>query len=575
MARRRVRPVVQLLERRQLLSFSNADVSGPWAFNAMGASGTVIFDGAGALTGGAVVDASGAHLTPTGSYAVTGGGMVSVTTEDGTDLGGLNAAKDTVAVSAAKDNRLTLLTNSGSGTFSNADLSGTWSMFINGDAPDGQGGGSNNGFTDNSGHGALTFDGAGHFSGTFIADESNRSDNVTGTYSVSASGAIAFQPTSGLSFNGTLNASKDLAVLSPVDLHAAMVDNDSRLAVFVKPATGVSTAQLAGTWPAAFDKGFGTVTVNSAGKITGTLNFGSVVATLSGTGTLSADGVFSATMVTTGPGTKETTHMRGTLDFNRDTLVFGQPNSGSNGNDDLIVAVRSSAGPAVAKPTISVTAKPTASEIGPKAGSFTLSRAGGDLKSPLTVTYTMSGTATNGVDYTLLTGTATFPAGKPTVVISLTPVDDQTVEAAETAVLTVGAGEAYTVNAAKSSATVTIADSSPKVTILANRPKASENKPTTAGKGQFMVKRSGGNIKSAVTVLYSIGGTATNGVDYPLLTGSVVIPAGRPFASIDLIPLADSVADPNETVILTLLQDGNPSYVLGSPASATVTIAGP
>ncbi len=51
-------------------------------------------------------------------------------------------------------------------------------------------------------------------------------------------------------------------------------------------------------------------------------------------------------------------------------------------------------------------------------GALTFSRAGGDLTSALTATYTVWGTATSGTDYTALSGSLTFAAGSSTAVVS-------------------------------------------------------------------------------------------------------------------------------------------------------------
>ena len=54
------------------------------------------------------------------------------------------------------------------------------------------------------------------------------------------------------------------------------------------------------------------------------------------------------------------------------------------------------------------------------------------LTAPLTVSYSLSGTATNGVDYTTLPGTATIPAGSPRIQIIVDPIADGVVEGIET-----------------------------------------------------------------------------------------------------------------------------------------------
>jgi len=52
------------------------------------------------------------------------------------------------------------------------------------------------------------------------------------------------------------------------------------------------------------------------------------------------------------------------------------------------------------------------------------------------------------------------------------------------------------------------------------------------------------------TINYTIGGTATNGVDYPLIPSQVIIPAGIDSAFIVINPLMDNIAEGTETVIL-------------------------
>ena len=74
---------------------------------------------------------------------------------------------------------------------------------------------------------------------------------------------------------------------------------------------------------------------------------------------------------------------------------------------------------------------------------------------PLTVNYAIDGTAENGIDYTLLTGSATIPAGKSAVVLKLTPFDDRSPEVAETVELEIIPGADYS-NSLRSKTRVTI-----------------------------------------------------------------------------------------------------------------------
>jgi hypothetical protein len=89
----------------------------------------------------------------------------------------------------------------------------------------------------------------------------------------------------------------------------------------------------------------------------------------------------------------------------------------------------------------------------------------------------------------------------------------------------------------------------------------------------FAVCRAG-ETNSELTVSYSIGGTASNGVDYAALSGLVSIPAGQTAALITIIPLDDPTNTVAETVILSLNGSTNspPDYVLGFPRRAEALI---
>src|SRR5205814_845958 len=104
----------------------------------------------------------------------------------------------------------------------------------------------------------------------------------------------------------------------------------------------------------------------------------------------------------------------------------------------------------------------------------------------------------------------------------------------ETVIVTLVAGAGYTVGS-PSSATVTIADndsapSLPTVTDTASDANASESGDT----GAFTITRTGGTA-SALTVNYSLNGSASNGSDYQQLGNSVTIAAG---SSSDIVTLS-------------------------------------
>jgi surface antigen len=203
-------------------------------------------------------------------------------------------------------------------------------------------------------------------------------------------------------------------------------------------------------------------------------------------------------------------------------------------------------------------------------GLFTLTRSG-NIASALTVGYTISGTATNGADYSALSGTVTFAAGNSNAVVNLNVIDDGVFEGNETVALTLVANAAYTLGTG-TSGTVTIADNDlPTITVVANDNSAAE---VVAGQiqnpGQFTLSRTG-STANALTVGYAIAGTATNGSDYSNLNGTVTFAAGSATALVNVNVTDDAIFEGSESVVLTLAS--NAAYALGAATTATVTIA--
>jgi serine protease len=126
-------------------------------------------------------------------------------------------------------------------------------------------------------------------------------------------------------------------------------------------------------------------------------------------------------------------------------------------NDCGAGIIDAAAAVAAALPTVTVSATDAAAaEAGLDPGTFTVTRSG-DTTSALTVNYAMSGTATEGADYTATSGSVIIGAGLSTATVTITPIDDALTEGSETVVLTLSAGAAYNVGA-PASGTVDIAD---------------------------------------------------------------------------------------------------------------------
>lgn len=97
-----------------------------------------------------------------------------------------------------------------------------------------------------------------------------------------------------------------------------------------------------------------------------------------------------------------------------------------------IVRITPTATPRPTVPTISLAAlDATTSEPGANAGAFQVTRTG-TTNAPLTVAYSLSGSAANGADYNTLSNYVVIPAGSFNASIMLTPQDDVFVEGTET-----------------------------------------------------------------------------------------------------------------------------------------------
>jgi len=171
---------------------------------------------------------------------------------------------------------------------------------------------------------------------------------------------------------------------------------------------------------------------------------------------------------------------------------------------------------------------PDASETGPDNGAIRFHRTG-DTAQAIQVSWTFSGTAVNGTDFQQLPTTSPFPAGLSDADLTITPIDDNQVEGDETVIVTLVAGPGYTVGS-PNSATVIIHDNDqgpppqkPTVTVVATDANASEQGPDT---GAFTLSRDG-STASALTVQYSLGGTAQSGTDYQQMGTSLRRPPSR------------------------------------------------
>ena len=295
--------------------------------------------------------------------------------------------------------------------------------------------------------------------------------------------------------------------------------------------------------------------------VTGTAANGTDYTTLNGTATINANASFAALTITPindalveGTETVTITAQTGT------GYTLADPASATMEiRDDETVDVNVSVQDAVCK-----------EQVSPDTGSFRLTRSASSA-SALTVNYAITGTATNGTDYTLVAGSATIPANQTTVDIAVTPIDDALAEGTESVILTLAAnGAAYDMGDVRAQ-TIWIQDNeTPSLTLTATDANAAEADGGAANPGVFTITVSSAPA-SDLTVPYTIGGSALNGVDCTRLADTAVIPSGQTSVTIPVDVVDDDLAEGSETVQLTLGQVAG--YNTATTSSVTVTIA--
>jgi hypothetical protein len=127
----------------------------------------------------------------------------------------------------------------------------------------------------------------------------------------------------------------------------------------------------------------------------------------------------------------------------------------------------------------------------------------------LTVNYSIGGTATNGTDYASIPTGITFAANSTTATVTVDPTADTTVESDETVALTLATGTGYTVGTT-TAVIGTIANDDTSVTLAVSPASVTEDGTSNL---VYTFTRTGVTT-NALTVNYTLGGTATLNTDY-------------------------------------------------------------
>jgi Fungalysin metallopeptidase (M36)/CARDB/Fungalysin/Thermolysin Propeptide Motif len=230
---------------------------------------------------------------------------------------------------------------------------------------------------------------------------------------------------------------------------------------------------------------------------------------------------------------------------------------------DFNVPAGCTAPPAPVLVSLAVTSA-TATEVGTTSGVFTISRAEVDVM-PLTVNFTLTGSAGHGTDYAMIPTSATIPSGAASVDVIITPINDSAVEANETAVLTLRSGPGYAVGS-PAIGTVTIVSEDVAPDLL----ESAFAGPDSAGAGQTFdvshtVRNQGSGAAPASTTSFYVSVNSVLESGDPLIgagtvpelaigtthtaTASVTLPPGLAAGTYWLIAKADgpgTIAETNE-----------------------------
>jgi len=204
-------------------------------------------------------------------------------------------------------------------------------------------------------------------------------------------------------------------------------------------------------------------------------------------------------------------------------------------------------------------------------GTFVIQRTASGT--PLTVTYTMTGTAQNGVDYTnasgtALSGSATFAANATSTNINVFAVDDAIPETTESIVLNIDPSTNYT---GAGNATIRIIDNETPQLVITNIHLQMYER--TNDFATFQITRLGSTNTASFQVLLTFSGGAASFIrDFYITNTTLTFEPGVQTTNFSIFPIDDGIYEGNETASVNIAIPSGIQYTIGSPGSASITI---
>ena len=291
--------------------------------------------------------------------------------------------------------------------------------------------------------------------------------------------------------------------------------------------------------------------------------------TVSGTAGNPADYAITASPVTITAGQLTTditiTVVDDALDEANETVIvtMGTPTNASQGTvvEHTATITDNDDGPTV---QFTAASQSEAEDVGTMTITAQLSEVSGQTVS---VPFTVSGTAGNPADYTITASPVTITAGQTTTDITITVVNDTLDEANETVIVTMGTPTNATKGATdEHTATITDNDATPSVQFTSASQSEAEDVGTMTITAQLSAVSG-----QAVSVPFTVSGTATGTDDYTITASPVTITAGQTTTDITITVVDDDSDEPNETVIVTMGTPTNATKGATDEHTATIT----
>ena len=183
------------------------------------------------------------------------------------------------------------------------------------------------------------------------------------------------------------------------------------------------------------------------------------------------------------------------------------------------------------------------------------------LETDITVFYTISGGATNGIDYGFLPGNVVIPTNHNMVSIPISSVADNIIEGNENITILIesitGISSEVSIDFSTIQSSIIIQDLNNSVSLIVRAVDDVGKEPTSnsdIGKNiLYSIELEGSLVTTKqINVFYELRGSATEGEDYANLNNSIVLNPAQENINILVEPLLDSLIEGDETVEIYL-----------------------